>query len=114
MGYNVSQGFGWQWGERRLPAEAARFNLVMVVFVLVGFGVAMVGIDPLQLALYGSAFTALILPVSLFPFLVLMNDRDYLKDQVNPRWLNVGMVAILLLACVVAVVSIPLMVLSGG
>jgi len=114
MGYNVSQGFGWQWGEHRLPAAAPRFNLVLVVFVLAGFAIAMIGIDPLQLALYGSAFTALILPISLFPFLVLMNDRDYLRDQVNPRWLNVAVVAILALAFCVAVVSIPLMVLSGG
>jgi Mn2+/Fe2+ NRAMP family transporter len=114
MGYNVSQGFGWPWGERRAPAEAPRFNLVLTIMILVGLAIALIGIDPLQLALYGSAFTALILPISLFPFLVLMNDRDYLRDQVNPRWMNVLVVAVLVIAFGVAVCSIPLMVLSGG
>jgi Mn2+/Fe2+ NRAMP family transporter len=114
MGYNVSQGFGWPWGERRTPAEAPRFNLVLTIMILVGLAIALIGIDPLQLALYGSAFTALILPISLFPFLILMNDRDYLRDQVNPRWMNALVVTVLVIAFGVAVCSIPLMVLSGG
>jgi len=114
MGYNLAQGFGWPWGEHRLPAQASRFNLTILIFVAVGFGIAALGMDPLQLALFGSAFTALVLPISLFPFLVLMNDRDYLKDQVNSRWVNVAVVGILVLAFVVAVVSLPLAIISGG
>lgn len=114
IGYNVSQGFGWPWGEHKLPAEAPRFNLIMTLFLLFGLAISFIGVDPLQLALFGSAFTALVLPISLFPFLVLMNDRSYLGDQVNPRWLNIVVVGILGMASVIALVSLPLLYLSGG
>jgi Mn2+/Fe2+ NRAMP family transporter len=114
MGYNVAQGFGWEWGEKKLPAEAPRFNLVMTIFLLFGLGIAFLGVDPLQLALFGSAFTALVLPISLFPFLVLMNDRDYMGDKVNPRWVNALVIAVLAIAFLIAIVSLPLLYFSGG
>lgn len=112
--YNVAQGMGWEWGEERAPSEAPRFNLVLVAFVLLGLGITFLGTDPLQLALIGAAFTALVLPVSLSPFLVLMNDPTYLGDRTNGALTNVATVGILAVAFVVAAVSLPLLVLSGG
>jgi Mn2+/Fe2+ NRAMP family transporter len=112
--YNVAQGFGWEWGEDKAPAEAPRFNLALIVMLLVATCVAVVGGDPLALALIGSAFTALILPISLSPVLVLMNDRSYLGDRVNGRLANFALIGILAIAFVVAVVSMPLLILSGG
>ena len=114
MGYNVAQGFGWEWGENRRPAEAPRFNLVLLLFLLVALGIGLTGIDPLQLALFGSSFTALILPIALAPFLALMNDPEYLGDQTNGRLTNVATIGILVIAFVVAAVSIPLLILTGG
>jgi len=114
IGYNLAQGFGWEWGEEKVPAQAPRFNLAMTLFLLFGLAIALVGVDPLQLALFGSAFTALVLPISLFPFLVLMNDRDYLGDKVNSRRSNILVMAVLGIASLVAVVSLPLFYFSGG
>lgn len=114
MGYNVAQGFGWEWGEDEVPARAPRFNAVMLAFPLVALGLSIIGPDPLRLALYGSAFTALVLPISLVPFLVLMNDPAYLGDRTNGKLANIGLGAVLIIAFVVAVVSIPLLILSGG
>jgi Mn2+/Fe2+ NRAMP family transporter len=114
LGYNIAQGFGWEWGEEQKPVNAARFNLVLVVVLIFGLLVSFAGIDPLQLALLGSAFTALVLPISLLPFLVLMNDPDYLHDRVNGPLGNIALAGILAVAFIVAVVSIPLLLLSGG
>jgi Mn2+/Fe2+ NRAMP family transporter len=114
MAYNVSQGFGWEWGEEKAPAKAARFNTILLGFLVAALLFAIVGIDPLTLALMGSAFTALVLPISLAPFLVLMNDPSYLGDHTNSRLSNFGLSMVLVIAFVVAVVSIPLLVLSGG
>ena len=114
VAYNVSQGFGWEWGEQKKPVEAPRFNLVLTVFLLVAVGVGLLGIEPLQLTLYGSAFTALVLPLSLAPFLIIMNDAAYLGERTNGRLANSALVGVLLIAFVVAVVSLPLLILSGG
>jgi Mn2+/Fe2+ NRAMP family transporter len=112
--YNVAQGFGWEWGEDRPPVKAPRFNLLLAFFLAAALGVAIVGGDPLSLALIGSAFTALVLPVALGPFLVIMNDKSYLADRTNGRLSNTALVAVLIIAFVVAVVSIPLLLLTGG
>jgi len=114
VSYNIAQGFGWEWGEDKKPVEAARFNLVLIIFLLVAVAIGLMGIDPLQLALAGSTVIALFLPISLFPFLVLMNDPQYLRDKTNGRFSNIAIICILLIAFVVAVVSIPLEILSGG
>ncbi len=114
MSYNIAQGFGWEWGEEKQPAEAARFNTVGTLFLMAAFIVGLLGVDPVQLTLYATTFTALVLPISLFPFLIVMNDREYLGEQANRPWMNVASVVVLLIAFVIAVVSIPLMVLSGG
>ena len=86
----------------------------MVVMVVVSVLIGLIGTDPLQLALLGSVFTALVLPLSLLPFLIIMNDRDYVGSAVNGRLSNIGTVAILVLAFVVAAVSMPLLLLTGG
>ena len=114
VGGALTQGFGWEWGEDKRPAEAPRFNLVLIVFLVIALAVGLLGIDPLQLTLYGSAFTALVLPIALAPFLVLMNDPDYLGRYTNSRFTNVATVTVLVVASVVALVSMPLLIVSGG
>ncbi len=114
VGYNIAQGLGWEWGEDKKPVEAARFNLAMTIFLLVAVAIGLIGIDPLQLALFGSTITALFLPISLVPLLVLMNDRQYLGDKTNRRFTNSAILLVLVIAFVVAAVSLPLEFLSGG
>ena len=114
LSYNIAQGFGWEWGENKKPVDAARFNIVIVVFLLIAFIIGSMGFDPLQLALFASTVIALFLPISLLPFLIIMNDPQYLGDKTNGRWTNIAVLAVLLIAFVVAVVSIPLTLLTGG
>ena len=114
VSYNIAQGFGWEWGENKKPVEAARFNLVIVIFLLIAVAIGLIGIDPLQLALLGSTVIALFLPISLWPFLILMNDSQYLGEKTNGRLANIAIMCILVIAFVVAIVSIPLEILSGG
>src|SRR5437588_12600261 len=68
VSYNIAQGFGWEWAEGKKPVEAARFNLIIIVFLAIAFIIGLSGIDPLQLALLASTIIALFLPISLSPF----------------------------------------------
>jgi len=114
VSYNIAQGFGWEWGENKKPAEAARFNLVMTIFLLIAVAIGLTGIDPLQLALFASTIISLFLPISLSPFLILMNDPQYLGKKTNRRFTNIAMVCILVLAFLVALISLPLEIITGG
>jgi Mn2+/Fe2+ NRAMP family transporter len=114
VSYMIAQGFGWEWGEDKKPIEAARFNLVLTMFLVVAVVIGLLGMDPLQLALLASTVIALFLPFSLVPFLVLMNDRQYLGNKTNSRFGNSALICILIMAFVVAVISLPLELLTAG
>jgi Mn2+/Fe2+ NRAMP family transporter len=54
------------------------------------------------------ALTALSLPVTVVPLLVLMNDRTYLGDRTNGWISNAAVLGVSAVACLVALVAIPL------
>jgi Mn2+/Fe2+ NRAMP family transporter len=113
IAYLVAQGFGWNWGENIKPGQAARFSLVYTIAALLGALVIFTGIDPLKLTIFSMALTALSLPVTVVPLLILMNDSDYLGDNVNHWVANAAVLFISILACLVAMVAIPLQILGS-
>lgn len=113
MAYLCAQGFGWTWSESARPREAARFALVYTVAIALAAVPIAVGVDPLKLTVLSMALTALSLPVSIAPFLVLLNDVRYMGRHGNGWISNTAVVLIIALAAVVAVVAIPLELLGG-
>jgi Mn2+/Fe2+ NRAMP family transporter len=113
LAYTVAQGFGWNWGESVRPRDAARFTATYTLAVLVAGLPIVLGLDPLSATNMAMVLNAAALPLAVLPFIVLMNDRDYMGEHVN-RWLgNAVVVLVTVLACVVAIVSLPLQ-LAGG
>ena len=108
LAYLLAQGFGWRWGENLRPRQAARFALVYTLALPLAGLVIATGIDPLKLTIFSMALTALSLPVTVWPLLVLMNDPLYLGDRTNGWISNAAVVAVSVIACIVALVSIPL------
>jgi Mn2+/Fe2+ NRAMP family transporter len=113
LAYLVSQGFGWRWGEDLRPRDAARFALVYTVALPLAGLVIVTGIDPLALTVFSMAVTALSLPITVVPLLVLMNDPEYVGEHGNGWIGNAAVLAISVLACIVALVSIPLQILGS-
>jgi Mn2+/Fe2+ NRAMP family transporter len=114
IAYLVAQGFGWRWGESIRPREAARFALVYTVVLPLAAVPILIGVDPLKLTNFSMALTALSLPVTVVPMLVLMNDPLYLGEEGNGWISNAAVLGISLVACVVALVAIPLALFGGG
>ncbi len=112
--YIVAQVFGWNWGQDQPPKEAARFNLVYTVFVFLASLLMAIGIDPLQLTLFSAALTAVILPLEIFPFIVLMNDERYVGKYRNGWLSNSVVIVTIALAFILAIVAIPLQVIGGS
>jgi Mn2+/Fe2+ NRAMP family transporter len=67
----------------------------------------------LKLTLFSMATTTLVLPLIVLPFLVVMNDKYYLRNHVNGRFSNAIVCVIILLAAAMAVVAIPLEIFGG-
>jgi Mn2+/Fe2+ NRAMP family transporter len=113
IAYLVAQGLGWRWGENLRPRDASRFALVYTLVLPLAAAVIALGVDPLKLTIFSMALTALSLPVAVVPLLVLMNDPLYLGEQTNGWISNAAVLAVSVLACVVALVAIPLQIFGG-
>lgn len=111
--YIVAQTFGWNWGENLNPKQAARFTTVYSVFVFLASLLMVFGIDPLQLTLFSMALTAVILPLVVLPFLILLNDESYVGSHRN-GWVNNSIVIFIIgLTFVLAISAIPLEIFGG-
>jgi Mn2+/Fe2+ NRAMP family transporter len=109
-GYSIAQYFGWQWGKYVRPRQAARFHVVVLVATVLALAVLATGIDPILVTEASVAFSAVALPLTYFPILVVANDPDYMGGHANGRLANsLGMVYLVLIG-VAAVAAIPLMI----
>jgi manganese transport protein len=111
-GYTVAQHFGWPWGKRLRPREAARFHVVCLVAILIGMAIAASGIDPVKVTEYSIVLSAAALPLTYFPILVIANDPSYMGKNTNGRLLNAIATVYLFVLAVVAVATIPLMIIT--
>ncbi|MEV8443754.1 divalent metal cation transporter [Actinosynnema sp. NPDC051121] len=112
-GYTIAQYFGWQWGKLVRPREAARFHTVVLVSVLLAVAGLLTTADPILITEYSLVFSAVALPLTYLPILVVANDREYLGEHVNGRLANALGVVYLVVVVVAAVAAIPLMLLTG-
>jgi len=111
-GYSIAQFFGWQWGKFVKPTQAARFHLVLILATILAIGVLMTGVDPILVTEISVVFSAVALPLTYFPILVVANDRDYMGEHANGVVANTLGSFFLVLVVVAAVAAIPLMVIT--
>jgi Mn2+/Fe2+ NRAMP family transporter len=112
--YMVAQTLGWNWGENKKPDKEARFSMVYIVMLLLGGALLLTGIDPLKLTMLAMALTALILPLVTMPFVILLNDKTYVHEHTNGPIGNTVVILTIILASIVALVTIPLEIMGGG
>jgi Mn2+/Fe2+ NRAMP family transporter len=113
-GYTLAQFFGWSWGKFRRPAEAARFHLAMIICLVIGMAVLATGVDPVQVTEYSVVFSAIALPLTYLPVLIVANDPQYMREHVNGRVVNVLGMVYLVIILVASLAAIPLMIVTGA
>jgi manganese transport protein len=111
-GYTIAQYFGWQWGKFVRPRQASRFHVVMIVCLLLAILTLMTMVDPVLVTEYSVVFAAMALPLTYLPILIIANDPDYMRDQVNGRVRNFLGLLYLALLLVASIAAIPLMIIT--
>ena len=112
--YNLAQFLGWEWGRYRSNSGAPRFTVTWLVLLVLGLGLVMTGVDPVQLTEYAVIFSAVALPLTYIPILLVANDRSYMREYVNGRLANVLGVFYLVVIMVVALTAVPLLILTNA
>lgn len=114
ISYMVGEGLGWNSVEEGAPASEARFSTVYTVILALAVVPLLLGVDPIKVTTISMALTAATLPLAVIPFLILMNDPNYLKDKTNGILSNAVVIIVMTIACTLAIVSIPLQIFGGG
>jgi Mn2+/Fe2+ NRAMP family transporter len=110
VGYSIAQYFGLQWGKYVRVQEATGFHAILLVSALLAVAVLMTTVDPIMVTELSVVFSAVALPLTYFPILVVANDPDYLGDRVNGRLANTLGTLYLGVITLVAVVAVPLLI----
>ncbi|HET9672230.1 MAG TPA: divalent metal cation transporter [Actinomycetota bacterium] len=113
-GYTVSQFFGWQWGKYVRPKEASLFHLVVIASIVLALGIGFTTLDPVEVTEYSIVLSAAALPLTYFPILIVANDPTYVAEATNSKVLNAVAFVYLVILVVVALATIPLMIVSKG
>jgi Mn2+/Fe2+ NRAMP family transporter len=112
--YNLAQYLGWEWGRYRSNSGAPRFTVTWLVLLVLGLGLVMTGVDPVQLTEYAVIFSAVALPLTYIPILLVANDRTYMREYVNGRLANVLGLFYLVVIMVIALTAVPLLILTNA
>jgi Mn2+/Fe2+ NRAMP family transporter len=113
-GYTIAQFLGWSWGKFRAPAQAARFHLLMIICLILGVGTLLTGVDPIQVTEISVVFSAVALPLTYLPILIVANDPEYMGEHVNGQALNGIALIYLVIILAAAIAAIPLLIITGA
>jgi Mn2+/Fe2+ NRAMP family transporter len=110
VGYSIAQYFGWQWGKFVRPSQASRFHGVLLLSTILAAVVLLTTVDPILVTEFSVVFSAVALPLTYLPILIVANDPQYMGPHKN-RWLaNAFGSVYLLIVLAASLAAIPLMI----
>ncbi|HEV8687724.1 MAG TPA: Nramp family divalent metal transporter [Gaiellaceae bacterium] len=112
--YNLAQFLGWEWGKYRKPSGAPRFTLTWLVLFALASLVILTGVDPVLVTEYSVIFSAVALPLTYVPILLVANDRAYMGTHANGKLGNAFGLAYLVVIVGIAVAAVPLLILTNA
>ncbi len=112
IGYSLGQYLGWQWGKFVEPLRAAKFHTVILVSVIGAVALLLTTVDPIMLTEYSVVFSAIAIPLTYLPIIVVANDRTYMGEHTNGVLANALGSVYLVVILVASIAAIPLMIVT--
>jgi Mn2+/Fe2+ NRAMP family transporter len=72
------------------------------------------GIDPIMVTEYSVVFSAIALPLTYLPILIVANDSQYMGDETNGKVMNMAAMVYLVIILAASLAAIPLMIVTGA
>jgi NRAMP (natural resistance-associated macrophage protein)-like metal ion transporter len=116
--YTLSEGMGWEGGVSRKQQEAPQFHAIYTGMIVIGALVVLIPNAPLiPIIFISQVMNGVLMPVTAFFALKLVNERSLIGDAVNSRKFNVlawACVAFGALGSIIMVVSMLFPQALGG
>jgi Mn2+/Fe2+ NRAMP family transporter len=84
-----------------------------MVLLVLALAIVMTGVDPVMLTEYAVIFSAVALPLTYIPILLVANDHEYMGTNRNGKLANTLGVFYLLVIIVIAFAAVPLMIITN-
>jgi NRAMP (natural resistance-associated macrophage protein)-like metal ion transporter len=111
--YALSEAFGWPFGLDRHFERARQFYLVIAVATILGVGMNLLGINPIEALVVTAVINGLVAPPLLALVMIISGDAGIMGKRVNGRLVGVvGWITTAVLA--VAALALIWFTLSGG
>jgi manganese transport protein len=111
--YAPAQFFGWRWGRYRKPSETGRFTLTWAVVMVIAVLVLMTGANPVNLVELAVIFAAAAMPLVFIPVFLVARDDGYMGKDANGPISNVLGWVYLAVVVALALLAVPLLVLTN-
>jgi NRAMP (natural resistance-associated macrophage protein)-like metal ion transporter len=87
--YTVCEALGWESGVDKKFNQARQFYVIYTSLIALGAFIALMPKLPLiQVMFYSQVINGIMLPFTLIPILLIINNRRLMGDYVNSRWYN--------------------------
>lgn len=90
----------YQSGE--LDTSSKQFRIITAIACLFALIVPVFGANPIQMQIASQVFNVFVLPVVIVGILLLINNKKIMKGHKISIWINLGLVASFLFACVIS------------
>jgi Mn2+/Fe2+ NRAMP family transporter len=110
--YNFCQFFNLPWGKNQPPKSVPVYTFAWIAMFVLGTGIALSGIKPLQLIDISIIFGMLIMPMTYYPILRAAADKNIMGEHVNSKLVTVLASLILVLIVIASIAALPLMILT--
>jgi len=90
----------YQSGE--LDTSSKQFRIITAVACLFALIVPIFGANPIEMQIMSQVFNVFVLPVVIVGILLLINNKKIMKGHKTSIWINIGLAAALLFACVIS------------
>ena len=90
----------YQSGE--LDTSSKQFRVITGIACLFALIVPIFGANPIQMQIMSQVFNVFVLPVVIIGILLLINNKKIMKGHKTSIWINIGLAAALLFACVIS------------
>jgi len=74
----------------------------------------MTSVDPIKVTEFSVVFSAIALPLTYLPILIVSNDPQYMGEHVNNRAVNIAGLVYLVIILAASLAAIPLMIATGA
>lgn len=104
--YALSEAFGWSFGLDKPASRAPQFYLVIALATILGIGINLLGINPIQALVVTAVINGLVAPPLLILVMIVSGDRRIMGDRINGRlvkavgWVAAGVMSLAAIALV--------------